>query len=324
MKSDPVVYFENQFVPMGEAKVSVLTHALNYGTGVFDGIRGYWDPRANELYLVRALEHFTRWLANCGILRIDVPHTPKELCRITADLCRRNGFTTNVYVRPLAYKSAARIGVLPDDNDSFSLIAIPFGDYLDSRKGLHAGVVSWRRIEDNAIPSRAKICGAYVNSALAGDEARRNGFDEAIFLTERGCVAEGATCNIFMVRDRKLITPPGSDNILEGITRASVIELARRELRMEVVERSIARSELYVCEEIFFTGTAVELAPVVRVDHRNVSGGEIGPVTAELRRLYFDATHCRMPAYANWLMPVYNAGVAMEEVEAVKEESWAV
>ncbi len=324
MKSDPVVYFENQFVPLADAKVSILTHALHYGTGVFDGIRGYWSAKSEDLYLVRPLEHYARWKANCGILRIAVPHTAQELCRITAELCRRNGFDSNIYIRPLAYKSAARIGVQPDDTDSFSLIAIPFGDYLDSRKGLHAGIVSWRRIEDNAIPSRAKICGAYVNSALASDEARRNGFDEAIFLTERGYVAEGASCNIFVVRDGKLITPPGSDNILEGITRASIIELARRELRLNVVERSIERSELYVCDEIFFTGTAVEVAPVVRVDHRNVGTGEIGPVTAELRRLYFDASHCRMPAYANWLMPVYNAGVALEDLEAEKEECWAV
>jgi len=215
--------------------------------------------------------------------------------------------------------------VHPDDTDSFSLIAIPFGDYLDSHHGVHAGVSSWRRVEDNAIPGRAKICGAYVNSALASDEARRNGFDEAIFLTERGHVAEGATCNIFIVRGGKLVTPPGSDNILEGITRASIIELARRELRMEVVERSIERSELYVCDEIFFTGTAVELTPVTHIDHRNVGTGEIGPVTAELRRLYFDATHCRMPAYANWLVPVYHAGVQMEPATSEQqEECWAV
>ncbi len=325
MKSDPVVYFENQFVPLSEAKVSIMTHALHYGTGVFDGIRAYWNTASAELYLVRPVDHYARWKANCGILRINVPHSAEELAKITADLCRRNGFTGNIYVRPLAYKSAARLGVHPDDTDAFSLIAIPFGDYLDSRNGLHAGIVSWRRVEDNAIPSRAKICGAYVNSALASDEARRNGFDEAIFLNESGHVSEGATCNIFMIRNNKLITPPGSDNILEGITRASVIELARRELRLEVVERSIERSELYICDEIFFTGTAVELAPVVRIDHRDVANGKIGPITAELRRLYFDATHCRMPAYAHWLTPVYNPGVTMEEMKAeVRDECWAV
>jgi len=224
-----------------------------------------------------------------------------------------------VYVRPIAYKAAARIGVAPDENDAFAVVAVPLGDYLDSRRGLHAGVVSWRRVEDNAIPCRAKICGAYVNSALASDEARRNGYDEAIFLTENGHVAEGATCNIFLVRRGTLITPPSTDNILEGITRACVIELARRELGLDVVERSVDRSELYLCDEMFFTGTAVEIAPIVKVDHRPVGAGEIGPVCASLRSLYFDATRGRIPGYRSWVTPVYEgaAGELSELVEAV-------
>jgi branched-chain amino acid aminotransferase len=243
-----IVFFENQYVPLAEARVSILTHAFNYGTGVFDGIRGYWDDKQRELFLVRPEDHFARWKTNCGILRIDVPLTPVELCDVTAELIRRNQFQSNVYVRPLAYKSAQRIGVIPDDRNEFAVMAVPFGDYLDSRDGLHAGVVSWRRVEDNAIPGRAKICGAYVNSALASDEARRNGFDEAIFLTEAGHVAEGATFNICLVKNWKLVTPPGTENILEGITRDCVMELARRELNMEVVERPVDRSELYVCD----------------------------------------------------------------------------
>lgn len=300
-----IVFFENKFVPLREARVSILTHALHYGTGVFEGIRGYWDKEQQELFLVRPQEHYARWKSNCGILMIGVPLSATELTNLTVELIRRNKFNSNLYIRPLAYKSAQRIGVHPDEQDSFALIALPFGDYLDSRKGLHAGVSSWRRIEDNAIPGRAKICGAYVNSALAGDEARRNGYDEAIFLTESGHVAEGAACNIFLVRDGKLITPPVTENILEGITRASVMELARNELQLEVIERRVDRSELYVCDEIFFTGTAIELAPVVRVDHRPVGSGEIGPVTAALRKLYLDATRARLPAYHKWILPVY-------------------
>lgn len=299
--SNTIVYFENHFVPLGEARVNILTHALHYGTGVFDGIRGYWDQSRQELFLVRLAEHFERWKTNAGILRIDVGATVDELCELTAELCRRNNFHTNVYVRPLAYKASARIGVNPDANDAWSVIVVPFGDYLDSREGLHAGVVSWRRIEDNAIPGRAKICGAYVNSALAGDEARRCGFDEAIFLTERGHVAEGATCNLFLVRHGKLVTPPGSENILEGITRASIIELARNEMRLDVEERVVGRSELYVADEAFFTGTAVEVGPIVKVDHRPVGTGKIGPITSELRRLYFEATRGRLPRYRHWL-----------------------
>jgi branched-chain amino acid aminotransferase len=256
------------------------------------------------------MEHFRRWKANSGILRIGIAPDASELCGIAVELIRRNRFHSHVYVRPLAYKSAERIGVNPDDRDAFSVIVVPFGDYLDSRRGLHAGVVSWRRIEDNAIPGRAKICGSYVNSALAGDEARRNGFDEAIFLTEAGHVAEGATCNIFLVRGGKLVTPPGSENILEGITRNCVMELAHNELHMEVVERPVDRSELYLADEIFFTGTAVELAPVTQVDHRAVGSGAIGPVAAELRFLYLEATRGHLANYRHWLLPAYDLAPA--------------
>jgi len=308
-EADPnlIVYFDGHYVPMREAKVGILTHALHYGTGVFEGIRAHWDEAQRELFLFRPLEHYQRWKQNCGILRISVPPSAEELCVITLELLRRNNLRTNVYVRPIAYKSAERVGVSPDDQDAFSVVALPFGDYLHNDLGLHAGVSSWRRIEDNAIPARAKICGAYVNSALASDEARRCGFDEAIFLNESGHVAEGATCNIFMMRKGKLITPSVTENVLEGITRDSVMELARRELGIEVVERPIGRSELYVCDELFFTGTAVGVMPVVRVDHRPVRDGEIGAVTRGIRQLYFDATRGHLTAYSKWLTPVYES-----------------
>jgi branched-chain amino acid aminotransferase len=314
--SDPnlIVYFAGQYMPLGEAKVGILTHALHYGTGVFEGIRAHWNEAAQELYILRAAEHYERWKQNCGILRIDVPRTIEELGAITLELMRRNAFRTDVYVRPLAYKSAERVGVNPDDQDAFAIVALPFGEYLHAEKGIHAGVSSWRRIEDNAIPPRAKICGAYVNSALASDEARQNGFDEAIFLNENGQVAEGATCNIFMMRKGVLTTPPAGENALEGITRDSVMELARRELGLQAVERPIDRSELYVCDELFFTGTAVGIAPVVRVDHRLVKGGEIGAFTREVQRLYLDATRGRMATYAKWLVPVYGAQAAEREL----------
>ncbi len=304
-----IVWFQNRFVRLAEANVNILTHALHYGTGVFEGIRGYFEDKQQELFLVRVLEHYQRWKQNCGILRIHIPASADELCEITAELCRRNGFHSNVYVRPIAYKSSERIGVHADDNDAHAIIALPFGHYFGEKKGLKAGVVSWRRIDDNAIPGRAKICGAYVNSVLATGEAHRNGHDEAIFLTESGHVAEGATCNLFMVRHHKLITPPVTDNILEGITRASVMDLARQELHLEVVERSIDRSELYVCEEVFFTGTAAEVAPIVEVDHRAVGTGEIGPITEKIASRYVDATRGRMPAYKDWLWPVYGSAI---------------
>jgi branched-chain amino acid aminotransferase len=307
--ADPnlIMYFAGRYMPLGEAKVGILTHALHYGTGVFEGIRGYWDEAEQELFVMRPQEHFERWKRNCTLLRIDVPKTAEELCEITLELARRNALRTNLYVRPIAYKSAERIGVSCDDQDSYAVVALPFGEYLHGEKGLHAGVSSWRRIEDNAIPARGKLCGAYVNSALASDEARQCGFDEAILLNESGHVAEGATCNIFMVRKGKLITPAATENVLEGITRDSVMELAQRELGLLVVERPIDRSELYMCDEMFFTGTAVGLAPVVRVDHRPVGTGTIGAVTRGLQQLYFDATRGHLSAYRNWLAPVYQS-----------------
>jgi|SRR5579884_674062 len=300
-----IVWFDNRFVPLAEANVNVLTHALHYGTGVFEGIRGYWEAHRQELYLVRLREHFERWKRNARILRISIPASVDELCNSTLELCRRNHFRSHIYVRPLAYKSAVRIGVAPDEKDSCSISAVPLGDELSGKKGVTAGVSSWRRLQDSAIPCRAKICGAYVNSVLAVDEARRSGHDEAIFLNEAGHVAEGAAANIFIVRAGNLITPPVTDNILEGITRASVVELARNHLGIEVMERSIDRTELYICDEIFFTGTAMELTPVLAVDHRSVGSGEIGPITHKLQNLYIDATRGHLPAYSAWLSPVY-------------------
>lgn len=302
--SSLIVYFNGDFVPLRDARVGILTHALNYGTGVFEGIRAYWDEPSARLCLFRPLDHYRRWQQNCGILRIDLAATPEQLCEITVELLRRNEFRSSVYIRPLAYKSAERVGVSPDDQSACAIVALPFGDYLPSDKGLHVGVSSWRRVEDNAIPARAKICGAYVNSALASDDARRSGFDEALLLNESGRVAEGATCNLFMVRNGVLITPPATENVLEGITRGSVMELSQHELGLPVVERPIGRSELYVCDELFLTGTAVGIAPVVRVDHRPVKDGSIGAVTRQTRQLYADAARGRLRTYRKWVVPV--------------------
>jgi branched-chain amino acid aminotransferase len=299
-----IVYFRGRYVPLAEANVGILTHALHYGTGVFEGIRAHWDEAQSQLFVLRPLEHYQRWKRNAAILHIDIPATAENLCAITLELMRRNHFRTSVYVRPLAWKSAERVGVSPDDQDALAIIALPFGEYLHSEHGLHAGVSAWRRIEDNAIPARAKICGAYVNSALASDDARRSGFDEAIFLNESGHVAEGATCNIFMVRNSQLITPPVTENVLEGITRDCVMELARHQLGVTVVERPIDRSELYICDELFLTGTAVGIAPVVRVDHRPVQDAAVGPLTCQIRQLYADAARGRLRSYRWWVIEV--------------------
>jgi len=318
-----VVYFGGQYMPMREAKVGILTHALHYGTGVFEGIRAYWSEDEQELFVLRAMEHYERWKKNCGILHIDLPPV-EELCAITTEVARRNNLRTDLYIRPLAYKCAERIGVAIDDQDAFAIVAVPFGEYLHSENGIHAGVSSWRRIDDNAIPPRGKICGAYANSALASDEAHRCGFDEAILLNQNGHVTEGATCNLFMLRKGRLVTPQVTEGVLEGITRDCIMELAQHELALEVVERPINRSELYICDELFLTGTAVGVAPVVRVDHRPVGDGKIGAVTRRMRQLYFDATRGHLPGYRRWLLPVYGgAGAARPDAARTKEPSFA-
>ena len=320
---NPIVYFGGKFVPLGEARVGILTHALHYGTGVFEGIRAHWDEAAQELFIFRPREHYERWKENCGILRIEVPMSPGRLCDITVELMRRNGFKTDLYVRPLAYKCAERVGVNPGTEDAFAIVALPFGEYLHAENGLHAGVSSWRRIEDNAIPARAKICGAYANSALASDEARRNGFDEAILLNEEGHVTEGATCNLFMMRKGALITPPVTENVLEGITRSTLMELAHNQLGLQVMERPIDRSELYLAEEVFLSGTAVGIAPVVYVDHRPVKDGAIGSWTRLLQQLYFDVTRGHLAAYRNWVVPVYETSQSTAQ-EAVHGKETSV
>lgn len=285
MEANPLVYFQNEYVRLKEARVPLLTHALHYGTGVFEGIRGYWSEEDGEMYLFRTRDHFDRWRANARILQMEIPLSSSELSDIALELIRRNQFKTDVYIRPLAYKSQQGIGVHFGGEMDLAIVAVPFGTYIDSSQGLRVMVSSWRRIDDNAIPARGKICGAYVNSALAGNEARAAGYDEAIFLTAEGHVCEGSASNIFLVRQGKLITPPVTENILEGITRNTVIDLAR-DFWVDTVERPVDRSELYIADEVFFAGTALEVAPVIEVDNRRVGNGHIGPFTRKLQEMY--------------------------------------
>jgi branched-chain amino acid aminotransferase len=303
------VYFRGGFRPLAEANVSLLTHALHYGTGVFDGIRGYWSPQEHELNLFRPREHFERWRSNARLLQMEIPLTPGELCALTAELIRRNGFQCDIYVRPLAFKSQVGVGVRFLPEMEFALVAIPFGVYVDSSRGLRVAVSNWRRVDDNALPARGKICGSYVNSALAEEAARADGYDEAIFLTAQGRVSEGSAANIFLVRRGELLTPAVSENILEGITRATLLEMAGH-LGIHAIERGIARSELYAAEEIFLAGTAYEIAPIVAVDRRAVGDGRIGPVTRKLQAAFAAATRGTSPRYSAWRWPVYRAPAA--------------
>jgi len=294
-------YLQNRFVPLAEAKISIMTHAFLYGTATFEGIRGNWNAEDEQVYLFRVRDHFRRLRRSCRILTIDLQYTEEELETLAVQLVEMSGYREDVYLRPIAYKSSEVIGVRMHNLESdFLMFVTPFGPYLDVEKGIRCMTSSWRRVEDTGIPARAKVTGIYVNSALAKSEAQGNGFDEAIMLSEDGHVSEGSGENVFIVEDGRLITPPSSDNILVGITRDTVICLARDELGIETVERPIDRSELYVADECLMTGTAAHVSAVIEVDRRPVGEGRPGPVTTQIQRLYFDVVRGKNPKYGAW------------------------
>ncbi|MGZ3609589.1 MAG: branched-chain amino acid transaminase [Ktedonobacteraceae bacterium] len=304
---DAKVIFKNgEFIPAEQAVIHVRTHAFSYGTGCFEGIRGYWNGEDQQLYLFRLREHYVRFLQSCKILQISLPYTVEQLIDISLELIKRNGQRRDVYIRPTAYKSDQIVGVrLHNLEDHLIITSEPFGDYIDLN-GLHCGVSSWRRIDDNAIPARAKINGSYVNSAFAKSEAMQNGFDEAIMLTHEGNVSEGSAENIFLLINNEFVTPSPTENILLGITRDTIIELARREFGRITRERQIDRTELYLADEILLCGTGAQIAPVIKVDHRPVGDGTIGPISKALQQLYFDVVRGHLPDYrTQWCMPVY-------------------
>jgi branched-chain amino acid aminotransferase len=302
----PYAFFRKQFMPLGEAKIGILTHALHYGTACFEGIRGNWNDEQQQLFLFRVKDHYERLLKSCRILKITLPYSVDEMCKFTTELVEKSGYHEDVYIRPLAYKSSEVVGVrLHDLEDDFLIIVVTLAAYLDTDAGVRCCTSSWRRVDDTMIPARGKITGIYVNSALAKTEANERGFDEAILLNHDGHVAEGSGENIFFVLDEKLVTPPSSDNILLGVTRDTVIQLARNEMGIETVEASVDRTELYLADEVFFTGTAAHVSPVLEIDHRLVGDGKIGNVTKELQRLYFDVIKGKNPKYLNWCTPAH-------------------
>ena len=299
-------FFKGEIVPYEKAKVGVLTHALNYGTAAFGGLRGYWNSEKEQLYIFRPLDHYRRLLNSAKILRMSINHTPENLTNITLDLLRREGYRQDVYIRPLVFKSDEVIGVrLHDLNDEISIVAIPFGLYVKNDTDAHLTVSSWRRIDDNVIPARGKISGAYANSSLIKSDAALNGFDDAVVLNQNGHISEGSAMNIFMVRDGVLITPPVTENVLEGITRKSVITLAKKELGLETLERPMDRTELLICDEVFLSGTAVQITAVTKIDHIPVGDGQIGPVASKLREVFFNIVRGRDASYRDWVKPVY-------------------
>jgi branched-chain amino acid aminotransferase len=300
------VFHEGEFARYHDVKLGLMTHALHYGTGVFEGIRAYWNAKQEQLHLLQAPAHFERMRRSASIMRMTLPHSTEELVNYTIELLRRNQFKSDVYIRPLLYTSSEEIGVrLHNLNHSFFIYAIPFGNYVEIESGIRCMVSTWRRVPDQSLPARAKITGSYANSALAKSEAIESGFDEAIVLTIDGHVSEGSAENLFMVKDGTFVTPPVTDDILEGVTRALLIRMIKDELGMPLVERSIDRTELYTCDELMLCGTGAQISPVVEVDHRLVGSGKVGEFTQEIQNIYFGAVRGELPKYKDWTIPIY-------------------
>ncbi len=301
----PYAFFHSEFMPLEEAKLGIMTNSLHYGNAVFEGIRGNWNSEKEQVYMFRLQDHYTRMLGGCRVLKMELPYTIDDLCGITVELVKKSGFKEDLYVRPLAYKSSEVLGVRLHDLDAdFFAYVIPWGKYIDADK-CKCGVSSWRRMNSNMASPRTKITGQYVTSAFAKTEAIENGFDEAILLTEQGYVSEGSGENIFLVIDGKLVTPAIYNGILPGITRKTVIELAKNELGIVTIERSIERSELYNADEAFLTGAATRVQPIAEIDRRQIADGEIGPITGKLQQLYDDVIRGNNNKYISWCIPVY-------------------
>ncbi len=306
-QNKPYAFFEGKFVPINEAKISIMNNGFMYGTAIFEGIRAYWNPNHKQMYVFRLREHFERMMDSVKIMHMQLKYSVDELCEIVVELLKMNKPETDTYIRPSAYKAGEKIGPSLESNPTeFSIFTVAFGDYFHGVEGLKAMVSSWRRVEDNAIPARAKITGAYANTALAKTDALLAGFDECIVLSENGHVSEGSAMNIFMVKRGKLITTPTTENILEGITRASVMEFAKNELGLETQCRTIDRSELYIADELFFCGTGAQIAPIISVDKRPISDNKAGVITNQIKNIYLDICRGEMPTYKHWLTEVYD------------------
>ena len=298
-------FFEGKIIPLADAKINIATHGFLYGTAVFAGMRSYWNEEKKRLFVFRPYDHFHRLLHSTQMMAMETSYDEESLIQLTLDVLRTDHWQQDVYMRPTFYKSDMGIGVrLHDLKDEFCLFTMAFEKYVKNDTNAHVTISSWRRIDDNMIPARGKVAGAYANSALIKTDANRAGFDEALVLDQNGHISEGSAMNVFMPRDGVLITPPVTDNILEGITRRTIMELANNELGLKVVERSIDRTEVFVCEELFMTGTAAEITAVTKIDYRPVGAGVMGPVTTKLRLLYDAVIRARNPKYQHWNVEV--------------------
>jgi branched-chain amino acid aminotransferase len=301
----PIVYFAGDYRSHEEAVLPISAHVVNYGTGCFEGIRAYWNAEHRQLYATLLPEHIDRLLRSARILSLGFEGDRDELCEIVLELLRRNEFEQDAYVRPMVYKSGETIKVtLAGIRTDFAVYCLPMGPYLDIDRGLRLTVSAWKRIDDNAIPARAKVIGSYANAALASDEARAKGFDEALMLTGDGHLAEASSANLFVVADGELFTPAASDDILVGITRRAVLTLAA-EQGMTVREGNIDRSQALAADEMFLCGTGVQVAPVTEVDGRVIGSGKPGPLTMAMQQRYLEVVRGEVADHAEWRTPVY-------------------
>ncbi len=305
-KAKKIIYYDGKFMPQEKARIPVTTHALHYGTGCFEGIRAYFSEKEKALFVFRLQDHFKRFQNSCKLLFIDLGLSIEELSEITIQLLKKNFTETDIYIRPLAFKSDPAIGnfSLTALRNSLVIYTIPLGRYLNTEIGIKAKISSWDRVSDNTIPPRAKITGAYVNTSLAKTEALLLGYDEALLMDRHGHLVEGGAENLFIVKDNVVITPPSSDDILLGITRQTIIQICEEQLHLKVVERSIDRAEIYTTDEVFLVGTGAEVSPVIKVDFIPIGDGKVGQVTGQVKKLYFDIVHGKNPKYVSWLTKV--------------------
>lgn len=307
MSNQDVVFMDGEYVDMDKAVIPIRNHAFLYGTSIFEGIRAYYNEEESQMYAFRVKEHMERILKSAKIMHMSCKYDAEGLCDIAKEILKKNNYNSDAYLRPQIYKSALKIGPgLLDNPDSLLMFTIPLGNYFSTEKGLKVCVSNWRRTDDNSIPPRAKVTGNYANTALAITDAKLAGFDDAIVLSHDGHVTEGSAMNLFLVQDGKLVTSNITDNILVGITRNTIIEIAKEEFGIETIEREIDRTELYISDEAFFCGTGAQIAPIESIDNRKIGNDETGPITKKLQSLYFDVVRGKVNKYRKWCMPIYD------------------
>lgn|ERR671931_976647 len=303
IKGAELVWFDGKFVKWEDATVPVMTHALHYGTAVFEGIRVY--TAKNNLFVFRLTEHMERLHRSAGVYSFAVNYSIKELCDATIDLLKKIGIRESCYIRPLTFVGVHGIDLnITRHSPTHTVIIIfPFTKYFEG-EGVKACVSSWRRIHDTSTPPISKAAGNYLNSVLATQESRQNGYDESILLSREGNVSEASGENIFVVRNNKVYTPHIADSALEGITRDTTITIAK-DIGYEMVERPISRTELYIADELFLTGTAAEIIAITNIDGHTVGSGREGPVTKSIREMYSKIVSADVKEYMGWLTPVW-------------------